>query len=232
VIVGLGFVALETDPCIYIRNDIILEVYIDDIKIVGPTMEKCNAIFNELAQHLNIESKGPNQSFLQINVIRNWSQHLIALNQGACIDYLVSEFGLTNAKPAPTPLDPSLPLLAAIPGDKMCSPDFYQHLTGSLNHLAVFTRPDIASACSKLAQFNSNPTSIHLTAPLRVLRYLKGTRNLCIVFKRQEHKDIIVGHSDSDWGSDPSHRKSFTGWVFMVNGGPATWNSHTQSTGS
>lgn len=38
VIIGLGFVPLETGSGIYIRGDIIVEVYVDDIKIVGPIM--------------------------------------------------------------------------------------------------------------------------------------------------------------------------------------------------
>ena len=230
VIVGLGFVQLETDSCIYIRGDIIVEVYVDDIKIVGPIMAKCEAVYKELAQHINIESKGPIKSFLGIDIIRNWNQHLIALNQGAYIDRLVSEFGLIDAHTVSTPLDKTLPLLAAVPGEKMCNPEYYQYLTGSLNHLAIFTRPDIAFAASKLAQFNSNPTAIHLNAALHVLRYLKGTRNLSIIYKRQEHTLTILGHSDSDWAADSNDRKSFTGYVFMVHGGPATWNSHKQTT--
>ena len=112
----------------------------------------------------------------------------------------------------------------------MCNPEYYQHLTGSLNHLAVFTRPDIAFAASKLAQFNSNPTAIHLNAALHVLRYLKDTRNLSIIYKRQEHKLIILGHSDSDWATDSNDRKSFTGYVFMIHDESATWNSHKQTT--
>ncbi len=198
MIIGLGFVQLETDSCIYIRGDIIAEVYVDDIKIVGPTMAKCEAVYKELSQHMKVESKGPIKSFLGIDIIHNWNQHLIALNQGAYIDRLVSDFGLIDAHTVSTPLDKTLPLLAAIPGEKMCNPEYYQRLTGSLNHLAVFTRPDIAFAASKLAQFNSNPTAKHLNAVLHVLRYLKGTRNLFIIYQRQEHKLIILGHSDSD----------------------------------
>jgi hypothetical protein len=110
----------------------------------------------------------------------------------------IAEFGLTDAHTAPTPLDKSLPLLGAIPGEKICNPEYYQRLIGSLNHLAVFTRPDIAFAASKLAQFNSNPTAKHLIAALHVLRYLKGTRNLSIIYKRQEYKLTILGHPDSD----------------------------------
>ena len=165
-----------------------------------------------------------------ISILCAIGSSILALNQGAYIDRLVSEFGLIDAHTVSTPLDKSLPLLTAVPGETMCNPEYYQYLTGSLNHLAVFTRPDIAFAASKLAQFNSNPTAIHLNAALHVLRYLKGTRNLSIIYKRQEHKLTILGHSDSDWAADSNDRKSFTGYVFMVHGGPATWNSHKQTT--
>ena len=103
----------------------------------------------------------------------------------------------------------SLPLLAAKPGDKMCNIKYHQRLTGSLNHLAGFTRPDISFAVSKLSQFNSNPTTSHLKAAMHVLRYLKSTRNLCIVYKRQPGTVIIVGYSDADWGSNENDRLQF-----------------------
>jgi len=230
VVTDLGFVALETDSCIYVRGNILLAVYVDDIQVVGPTKEECDAVYKELEKHIKIEYKGPVKSFLGIDVIRDWDDHLIAINQSAHIDRLVGEFGLTNAKSAGSPLDPSLPLLIAQPGDKMCNIKYYQRLTGSLNHLAVFTRPDISFAVSKLSQFNSNPTTTHLKAAMHVLRYLKGTRNLCIVYKRQPGNVIIVGYSDADWGSDENDRISYTGYAFQVHGGLASWTSHKQST--
>jgi hypothetical protein len=63
--------SLKTDSCIYKREDIILKVYVDDIKIVGPLKEACNAIFNELAQHIKVKYKGSIKSFFGIDVIRN-----------------------------------------------------------------------------------------------------------------------------------------------------------------
>ena len=65
---------------------------------------------------------------------------------------------------------------------------------------------------------------------MHVLRYLKGTRNLCIVYKRQPGTVIIVGYSDADWGSDENDRISYTGYAFQVHGGLASWTSHKQST--
>ena len=230
IVLDLKFISLETDSCIYKRGDIILGVYVDDIKIVGPSKEACDAVFKELAQHVKAEYKGPIKSFLGINVIRNWDQHLIAINQGVYIDTLVNNFGLSTAKTTNTPLDKTLPLLYASSQDKMCNAKYYQRVTGSLNHLAVYSRPDIAFAVSKLSQFNSQPTALHLNAALHVIRCLKGTRNLCLVYKRQEEKEIIKGYSDADWGSDSNDRKSYTGYIFMIHGGPVTWTSHKQTT--
>src|SRR5271154_3287127 len=171
---------------------LLLAVYVDDIQVVGPTKEDGDAVYKELENHIKIEYKGPVRSLLGIDIIRNWDDHLIAINQSAYIDCLLGEFGLTNAKSAGSPLDPSLLLVAAMPGDKMCNIKYYQRLTGSLNHLAVFTRPDISFAVSKLSQFNSNPTTSHLKAAMHVLRYLKGTCNLCIVYKRQPRTSSLL----------------------------------------
>lgn len=61
----------------------------------------------------------------------------------------------------------------------MANEKYYQHIIGSLNHLAVYSCPDIAFAVA--IQFG--PTATHLNAAMHVLRYLKGTRDLCPVYK-------------------------------------------------
>ena len=38
----------------------------------------------------------------------------------------------------------------------------------------------------------------------------------------------IVGYADADWGGDKDDRKSTTGYVFAINGGPVLWTSHKQ----
>ena len=43
------------------------------------------------------------------------------------------------------------------------------------------TRSDIAHAVGIVSNFNSNPTSAHLTAAKRILRYLKGMVDLALV---------------------------------------------------
>jgi len=53
---------------------------------------------------------------------------------------------------------------------------------GSLNHLAVYSQPDITFAVSTLSQFNPYPITIHLPAARHVLRYLLNTANYSITY--------------------------------------------------
>ena len=230
VIVGLGFQVLETDTSIYVRGEIIIEVYVDDIKIIGPKQELCYEVYYELCKHFKMQDKGAVKSFLGLNITHNWEKHSISINQPGHIDRLLARFNMINAKTTSTPLKPGCQLLKATQPDKLCDPTRYQELTGSLNHLAVFSRPDISFAVSKLAQFNANPSMTHWKAGLRVLRYLKATRNYCITYKRSSIPTRVFGYAGADYGSDPNDRISYTGYVFMCNGGPISWNSHKQST--
>jgi hypothetical protein len=183
VIVGLGFEVLETDTSIYIHGEIIIEVYVDDIQIAGPNKQSCYEVYLELCRHFKMEHKGEVKSFLGLNITCNWENHSISINQPGYIDRLLARFNMSNAKSATTPLEPGCQLLVATYNDKLCDSTLYQELTGSLNHLAIVSRPDIAFAVSKLSKFNSAPTNTYLKVVLHVLCYLKGTRNYCITYE-------------------------------------------------
>jgi Reverse transcriptase (RNA-dependent DNA polymerase) len=232
VIVGMGFQVLETDTSIYVRGDTIIGVYVDDILIASPSITSCNSVVSELAQKIEIVNKGEVRSFLGLSVTRNYPQHAISIGQPGYIDRLLARYNMTNAKSASTPFEKGTKLRLATSNDTLCNPKLYQELTGSLNHLAVFSRPDITFAVSKLSKFNAKPTNTHFKAALHVLRYLKATRNYCIVYKRSPTVPItdIIGYSDADFASDEDDRKSYTGYVFIINGGAVTWSTHKQHT--
>ena len=94
-------------------------------------------------------------------------------------------------------------------------------------YLAVSTKPDIAFSVNNLAWFNSNPQKEHCTALKQILKYLKGTNNIGILYK-QDGSDKCVGYSDTDWAGDPSDRKSTSGYIFMFSDGPISWRSKKQ----
>ena len=44
------------------------------------------------------------------------------------------------------------------------------------------TRPDIAQAVSAVAKYTATPWEVHMTAAGRILKYLKGTSNMGLVY--------------------------------------------------
>lgn len=68
----------------------------------------------------------------------------------------------------------------------------------------------------------------HWQATKRILRYLKGTLNVGILYSSEKDNIRLMGYSDADFASDLSTRRSTTGVVFMLAGGPVTWSSQRQ----
>ncbi|POM59665.1 Copiatype Polyprotein [Phytophthora palmivora] len=85
-----------------------------------------------------------------------------------------------------------------------------------LVHLAIGTRPDLAFAVGQLSRFVAKPSAKHIGSIKRVLRYLAGTVNYGINYKRMgkmQSKIVLDGFCESDWANDPESRKSTTGFI-------------------
>ena len=63
------------------------------------------------------------------------------------------------------------------------------------------THPDICFAVGLVSRYQSNPGREHWKAVIRILRYLKGTMDYCLVYQGLEL--CLVGYSDADWGRRP-----------------------------
>ena len=111
-------------------------------------------------------------------------------------------------------------------------------MVGSILYAAMCTRPDLSYAVQRLSRRLQEPRAEDLVAAKRVLRYLRGSSKYGITYGGQngvypsgEKLDTeLFGYSDSDWGGDVETRRSTTGYVFLVNGGPISWASRLQPT--
>ena len=75
----------------------------------------------------------------------------------------------------------------------------------------------------------NNPGPAHWTAVKRVFRYLNGTRNLGIVYRKGGEVEPLA-YTDADWGSNPNDRRSISGNVFILALAAITWQSRKQPT--
>jgi len=116
-------------------------------------LERVASMFSQ--KHVT-SGEGEMRGTLRIGVARDRDTHTISLLQEEYINNLVERFGLQNANTVTTPLEPG----AMVTKDQCpttptelqgMSDNRYRELIGSLQFVALTTRPDISFAISKLA---------------------------------------------------------------------------------
>ncbi|XP_075111848.1 secreted RxLR effector protein 161-like [Nicotiana tabacum] len=91
----------------------------------------------------------------------------------------------------------------------------YSSIISSLIYAQTCTRPDISFAIRMLGRYQSNPGIDHWKAAKKVLRYLKGTKDYMLMYRRSKHLEV-VGCSDSDFVGCIDTRKSTFGYLFQL----------------
>ena len=77
-------------------------------------------------------------------------------------------------------------------------------------------------------RYQSNPGVNHWTVVKNILKYLKRTKELLLVYGGD--KELVVnGYIDPSFDTNPDDTKSQTGYVFILNGGVVSWCSSKQS---
>ncbi|KAL7150071.1 hypothetical protein ABFS83_05G083800 [Erythranthe nasuta] len=107
----------------------------------------------------------------------------------------------------------------------------YANAVGSLMYCMVCSRPDLAYAASVISRFMADLGQAHWEALKWTLRYMKGSAEIGLLFKRNDRItcDAWKGFVDSDYAGSIDTRKSLTGYVFTLFGTAVSWKSNLQS---
>ncbi|KAL0448235.1 UNVERIFIED_CONTAM: Retrovirus-related Pol polyprotein from transposon TNT 1-94 [Sesamum latifolium] len=105
----------------------------------------------------------------------------------------------------------------------------YASAVDCLMYAMVCTRPDLAHAVSQVCKYMSKPGRHNWEAVKWIFIYLMGIVGHGVVFGSQQNDPLVVGHVDSDYADDLDDRRSTTGYVFTLGGGPICWKSTAQS---
>ncbi|GJR06490.1 hypothetical protein Tco_0529474 [Tanacetum coccineum] len=93
------------------------------------------------------------------------------------------------------------------------------------------TRPDVAFAQNLTSRFQQNPGELHWTAVKNILKYLRNTKDMFLVYGGNPSTELRVEcYCDAGFETDRDDTKSQTGYVFVLNGGAVDWKSSKQST--
>ena len=125
-----------------------------------------------MSQSFEMKDMGVDDVILNIKLLRDGNDG-VTLVQSHYVEKILSHFGYSDCKFAPTPYDPSVMLQKnqRITRDQLR----YSQIISSLMYLATAKRHDILFVVSKLSRFVSNLGDEYWEALKRMMRYLKGT---------------------------------------------------------
>lgn len=161
--------------------------------------------------------------FLGIEATRT-SKGLHLMQKWYILD-LLAKTNMLETRPVTTPMAPA-PKLSLTSGTPLEAPSEYRAVLGSLQYLS-FTRPDIAYAVNRLAQFMHRPTDVHWQATKCILRYLAGTASHGI-FLRSDTPLVLHAYSDADWARDMEDCVSTNAYILYLGSNPISWSSKKQ----
>ncbi|XP_042005728.1 uncharacterized mitochondrial protein AtMg00810-like [Salvia splendens] len=191
--------------------------------ITGDDTEKIKRLNGSLFHEFEMKDLGNLKYFLGIKMLR--SEGGIFLRQKKYVLDILVETGLIDCKPVDTSILVNHGLQISDEAE-LADQGKYQCLVGKLIYLS-HTRLDIAYAVGTVSQFMHRPQKDHYVAALRIVRYLKGTAEHGIMFKKNEHRGIY-GFTDADWASNLVDRKSIARYFTFVEGNLVTWRSKKQ----
>ncbi|KAJ9553519.1 hypothetical protein OSB04_017564 [Centaurea solstitialis] len=90
--------------------------------------------------------------------------------------------------------------------------------------------PDVAYSVSVTSRYQQNPGEPHWVAVKNILKYLRRTKDMFLVFGGSEDEISIKGNSDASFQTDRDDFRSQSGYVFTLNGGAISWKSSKQDT--
>lgn len=239
VFTEMGFKRIESDRSVYIYSNgevwIIIPVYIDDITFASKSSTAIDKYVHILSTHFKIRDLGPTRFLLGVGIDRDRSTHTLTLHQHQFILDLLEKYNMADCNPVSTPLPPGLTLSCSMAPTTQEEKDLmsqvpYLSAVGSLQYLAMMTRPDIAHAVSYLARFNHNPGPAHWKALKHLMRYVKGTLEHKLTYSGSLAGDEpFITYSDSSHGDCVDSGRSTAGYVTMVAGGAVGWASKLQT---
>lgn len=216
-----------------IGNDtIVVIIWVDDLIIAASNDDLLNSFKDTMKSQFNMKDLGKISYFLGIQFEQKGEE--IKMNQKRYILKMLERFGMSNCKARYTPseLKWESDNNEEDNSKEVVDPKEYREIVGSLIYAMTCTRPDISWVVSKLSQTLAEPKAEHLVAAKHVLRYLKGTNEYELCFKKTDEYLNRIAFSDSDWASSVEDRRSTTGYCFSLKKqGPAiSWKSKKQAT--
>ena len=205
-------------------NILIVSLYVDDLIFTGGNKSMCDKFKSSMMREFDTSDLEMMRYFLEIKVIQNEAGIFICQRRYA--REILERFGMESSNSVKNPIIPETRLSKDEAGDGIDTTMFKQAV-GSLMYLTA-TRPDLMYGVSLISRFMANQQSSHWLAAKRILRYIQGTTDFGILYKRGRRNAGLVSYTDSNYAGDLDDRKSTSGFAFIMGSRAISWASKKQ----
>ncbi|GKE35920.1 retrotransposon protein, putative, ty1-copia subclass, partial [Tanacetum coccineum] len=168
-----GFSRSEYESCIYVKVSgsvvVFLVLYVDDILLIGNDIPTLQSVKDWLGKCFAMKDLGDAAYILGIKIYKDRSKRLIGLSQ--------------DTKDLCPKTDEELDRMSRVP---------YASTVGSIIYAMTCTRPDVSFSLSMVSQHQQNPGEGHWTAVKNILKYLRNTKDMFLVYGGEEELRVTV----------------------------------------
>jgi len=223
-----GFEKCDFEHTLFIKtenrgNILIVSLYVDDLIFTGNCERMFLSFKESMKRNFDMTDLGKMRYFLGVEVLQK--EEGIYMCQRKFTRDILDRFGMKNNNGVSNPIVPGVKLSKKGGGAEV-DITLYKQMIGSLMYLTV-TRPDLMFAVCLASRYMSAPTEAHFQVVKRILRYIKGTMEFGILYRRGGDEKVL-SYTDSDYAGDLDDRKSTLGFVFLMCGGAIAWSSKKQ----
>ena len=128
----------------------------------------------------------------------------IFVTQSKYIKEILKIFGLEDSKLMSTPMIIGHKLSKNYESSEVNQTP-YRSMISNLQYV-LHNKLDITLSVRIVARFSTNPRENHLIVVKRIMRYLQGTKQFGLYYKKNEQFDLTA-QTDVDWGGEIDDRK-------------------------
>nr|GEW61313.1 hypothetical protein [Tanacetum cinerariifolium] len=214
-----GFTQNHDEPCIYLKangsNITFLIFYVDDILIMGNNIPMLQDVKSYLGRCFAIKDLGEAAYILEIKIYGDRSRRLISLRQSAYIKKILKRYYMENSKRGSIPMKEKLKLSksqgASTPAKlKRMQNVLYALAVGSIMYAVRCTHLDVAFAQNVTRRFQQNPCDLHWTTVNNILKYLRYTKDMFLVYGGDLKRELKVScYTDAGYLTNADDLKKF-----------------------
>nr|GEW41231.1 retrovirus-related Pol polyprotein from transposon TNT 1-94 [Tanacetum cinerariifolium] len=217
----------SVDPTLFIRrngNDLLLvKLYVDDIIFAASTSELCDLFAKIMCSKFKMSMMGKISFFLGLQISQ--SPRDIFINQLKYALESLKKYGFESCDLVDTPMVKKSKLDEDKEG-KVVDPSHYRDMIGILLYLTA-SRPDLQFAICMCVRYQARPTKQHLHVVKMIFRYLRGTVNRGLWY-RKDSSIALTAFAYANHAGCQDTRRSTSGSLQFLGDKRISWSSKRQ----